>query len=177
MQLDDVRNEALSLPEAEEDTHFGLPSFTVRGKGFVTVQKGETHAIVSVPEAEATALAADDPGVFEAIWRSGSIFVGVRVDLALVAPDISPRCSVTLGDTAHRNASLPRILTWATGSRPTWESRHAGRSPMPTTPRSANSQRSPSGKSPTSMVWVLRRSGGCARPSHSRVEASRTPRA
>lgn len=86
--IEDVRRHALKLPEAEEGTHFGLPSFTVRGKGFAGLQKGATHALVSVSQAEAEALAAEDPDTYEAVSRNGGrIFVGVRIDLATVAPD------------------------------------------------------------------------------------------
>lgn len=80
--LDDIRGYALALPEVTEATHFRLPAFKVRGKGFVTVQNGGTHAIVSVDEPRAKAAVAADPGTFEAVWRQGRIFVGVRVDLA-----------------------------------------------------------------------------------------------
>ena len=87
--LDDIRRYALALPEVEEATHFRLPSFKVRGKGFITVQRGNTHALLSVDQAEATALAAADPDVYEAVWRNGNgrIFVGVRIDLAKVSSE------------------------------------------------------------------------------------------
>jgi hypothetical protein len=85
--IDDIRRHALALPEAEEGTHFGLPAFTVRGKGFAVLQKGDTHALLHVPRAEAEALAAEDPGTFEAVSRNdGRIFVGVRIDLATADP-------------------------------------------------------------------------------------------
>ena len=79
--LDDIRGYAMALPEVEEATHFNLPSFKVRGRGFVVIEKGDTHAIVSVDEAETKAAVADDPDAFEEVWRSGRIFVGLRVDL------------------------------------------------------------------------------------------------
>lgn len=87
--LDDIRRYARALPEVEEATHFRLPSFKVRGKGFITVQQGNTHALLAVDQAEATALAAADPDVYEEVWRKGNgrIFVGVRVDLAKVSSE------------------------------------------------------------------------------------------
>ena len=86
--IDDMRRYALALPEVEEGTHFGLPSFSVRGKGFANLQKGDTHALLSVSEPEAEALAAEDPQTYEAVSRNGGrIFVGVRIDLAKVTVD------------------------------------------------------------------------------------------
>lgn len=84
--LDAVRDGLSGLPEVEESTHFGMPTFKVRGKGIVGFEKGGRTALVAVPEAEAEELAARDPEVYEAVWRnSGKIFVGVRVDL-----DVAP---------------------------------------------------------------------------------------
>jgi hypothetical protein len=79
---DDVRELAVALPEVEEETHFRLPSFTVHGKGFVVVEKGDDSVLLSVDRATAEDAAAEEPDVFEVVWRKPSIFVGVRVDLA-----------------------------------------------------------------------------------------------
>lgn len=89
--IDDIRRHALALPEAEEGTHFRLPAFSVRGKVFAVLQKDDSHLLLHVARAEAEALAADDPGTFEAVSRNGGrIFVGVRIDLASVDPDRIP---------------------------------------------------------------------------------------
>lgn len=86
--IDDLRRIALDLPEAEEGTHFGLVSFKVHDTGFVGLLKSETHALASVPKAEAEDLAADDPATFEPVWRNdGAIFVGVRVGLDRIAAE------------------------------------------------------------------------------------------
>lgn len=85
--LDDVRGYATALPEVTEGTHFRLPSFKVRDKGFVVVQNGGTHAILSVDEKQAKAAVAEDARVYEEVWRDGRIFVGVRVDLAKAPPE------------------------------------------------------------------------------------------
>ncbi len=86
--LDDLRSYATALPEVEETTHFRLPTFKVRGRPFAGLEKAATHAIVAVDEAEAGALAAEDPAAYQEVWRSanGRIFVGLRVDLARVQP-------------------------------------------------------------------------------------------
>ncbi|MGP3948740.1 MmcQ/YjbR family DNA-binding protein [Streptomyces sp. 7N604] len=75
----------MALPEVEETTHFRLPSFKVRGRPFVGMEKGDTTVIVAVAQAEAQAAAAEDAEVYQEVWRAGGphgrIFVGLRVDL------------------------------------------------------------------------------------------------
>jgi len=55
-----ARSIALSLPEAEESDHHGIPSFRVRGKIFATVPD-EDHVRVMAGEAEIHAAVAEDP--------------------------------------------------------------------------------------------------------------------
>jgi hypothetical protein len=73
----------MALPEVSEGTHFNLPAFKVRDKVFVVIQKGSSHAIVSVNEMQAEAAAAKEPRSCNVVRRNnGRIFVGIRVDLA-----------------------------------------------------------------------------------------------
>lgn len=104
--LDDIRGFALALPEVEEGTHFGLPSFKVKGKGFAGLQKDGRYALIGISPAEAEAAAAGDPGIYEAVWRSGRIFVGVRVDLAAVSSQEVQR----LVQSAWRNKAPKRLV-------------------------------------------------------------------
>jgi hypothetical protein len=84
---DDIRRAAFALPDVSEATHFGLPSYKVRDRTFVTIQKGDTHAILHVDRDTADAAATRSPASHEAVSRnSGSIFVGLRVDLTAAAP-------------------------------------------------------------------------------------------
>jgi hypothetical protein len=79
----EIRRYAMALPEVSEAKHFKLPAFKVRDKSFVVIQKGSTHAIVSVDETQAAEAAARDPHAYQVLRRNdGRIFVGVRVDLA-----------------------------------------------------------------------------------------------
>jgi hypothetical protein len=88
IKLDDIRGYAMALPGVEEKPHFRLPGFRVADKLLAHVQHGETHAIVCVGQAEAEAAAAGQPEVCEQVWRNGgSIFVGLRVDLAAVTEE------------------------------------------------------------------------------------------
>jgi hypothetical protein len=76
----DVERLALALPEATEEPHFDMRSFRVRGKIFATVppQGGVVHVFVG--EAEARAVAADDPDAFSELWW-GKNLRGVRVSV------------------------------------------------------------------------------------------------
>ena len=85
--VDDIRRAALALPEVIEGRHFGLLSFKVRDKTFVTIQQGETHAIVHLDRDAADAVAARSAGRHESISRSGGkVFVGLRIDLGALSP-------------------------------------------------------------------------------------------
>ena len=44
----------------------------------------DKHAIVCVSQDEAKAASAEQPDVYQEVWRDGRIFVGLRVDLAKV---------------------------------------------------------------------------------------------
>ena len=56
---------ALSLPEAAQQDHHGIPSFRVRGKIFATVPDDD-HLRVMVDEGEIRAAAAENPAAFDA---------------------------------------------------------------------------------------------------------------
>lgn len=86
-RVDDIRQAALALPGVSEGTHFGLLSYKVRDKTFVTIQKGDTHAILHVDRETADAAAEKSPTSHEVVSRNGgAIFVGLRVDLTAAAP-------------------------------------------------------------------------------------------
>jgi hypothetical protein len=85
--LADIRSYAMALPDVVEKPHFRLPGFRVADKLLAHLEKGDAHAIVCVGQAEAKAAAADQPDVYEEVWRNGRIFVGLRVDLAKVTKE------------------------------------------------------------------------------------------
>jgi hypothetical protein len=82
ISLADIRGYAMALPDVVEQPHFRLPGFRVADRLLAHLEKGDAHAIVCVGQAEAEAAAADQPEVYEQVWRNGRIFVGLRVDLA-----------------------------------------------------------------------------------------------
>lgn len=110
--LDDVGRFATAFPEAEEFTHFrfGQPVFKVGGKPFAGGggSKGEPTAVFSVGQHEAATAVADDPAVYEEIWRPGArkSLVGLRVDLAKVSPERVQE----LVEHAWRNKAPKRVV-------------------------------------------------------------------
>jgi hypothetical protein len=87
IELSDIRGYAMALPEVEEKSHFRLPGFRVADRLLAHLEQGDEHAIVCVGQEEAAAAATDQPDVYEEVWRSGRIFVGLRVDLAKVGQE------------------------------------------------------------------------------------------
>jgi hypothetical protein len=82
----DVRALALSLPEACEQDHHGIPSFRVRDKIFATVP-GSEHVRVMVDEGEIRAAVAENPEACEEFWW-GSKLACVVVDLRVVQREL-----------------------------------------------------------------------------------------
>lgn len=81
MKLDAAREFALSLPEANEEPHFVMTSFRVRGKIFATATPDEAFLHVFVGEEERKAAVAAEPTCCADLhW--GKKIVGVRVTLA-----------------------------------------------------------------------------------------------
>lgn len=107
--LEDLRRCAQALPEVEESTHFGLPSFKVRGKPFAGVEKTGETAVFSVGQDEAAAAVEADDTVYEEVWRTAGrkIYVGLRVDLAKVSPERVQE----LVENAWRNKAPKRLVT------------------------------------------------------------------
>ena len=86
--LTDIRGYAMALPDVVEQPHFRLPGFRVADKLLAHLEKGDAHAILCVGQAEAASVAAEEPDAYEEVWRNnGSIFVGLRVDLAKVGAE------------------------------------------------------------------------------------------
>jgi hypothetical protein len=87
LTLTEIRRYALALPDVVEKPHFRLPGFRVADKLLLHLEKGGAHAIVCVGNPEAAAAAAHEAELREEVWRSGRIFVGLRVDLARITPE------------------------------------------------------------------------------------------
>lgn len=106
--LIEIRGFATAFPEVDESTHFRLPSFKVRGKPFVVVEKGGTTALFSVSQQEAAQMVAGDPVAYEEVWRTAAtkIFVGLRVDLATASHE---RVQELVG-LAWRNKAPKRVV-------------------------------------------------------------------
>jgi hypothetical protein len=77
--VQDIRRLALSLPDAVEADHHGIPSFRVAGKIFCTIHTEQPRMMVKLDSEDQANLAAGHPGVVEPVpgyWgRKGSTFV------------------------------------------------------------------------------------------------------
>ena len=64
INLDDVREFALSLPESEEKGHFGTPDFRTRNRIFCTLRAEEMTAVLKLPLEDQEAVTTLQPEVF-----------------------------------------------------------------------------------------------------------------
>ncbi|WP_257455553.1 MmcQ/YjbR family DNA-binding protein [Archangium lipolyticum] len=107
----DVRKLALSLPETEEQDHFGKPSLRVRGKIFATLWVKEKRAVLKLSLEEQDAFVRMQPDIFAVTpwghqgWTSVEL---ERVDRALFEKllveawrRIAPKRVVAAWDTAR----------------------------------------------------------------------------
>ena len=107
MTADDFKRIALSLPGAEEGSHFGNTYFRVGGKIFATLSliKQGFGVLMLTPEEQA-GMVQDEPEIFSPVpngWgRSGS----TRVALAQVSPEV---LEGALRTAWRRRASKPRV--------------------------------------------------------------------
>ena len=80
LTMADARRIALSLPEATEEDHFGMPSFRVQKKIFATVPDEKSIRIMLGPE-ETSAAIGTNPKAYEELWW-GKQLAGITVHLA-----------------------------------------------------------------------------------------------
>lgn len=77
---DDVRAFALSLPETAEQFTWGMPTFRVAGKLFLTLPEAETSMAVRCPVIERDELVVAEPAKFWiAAHEAGNPWVRVRL--------------------------------------------------------------------------------------------------
>jgi hypothetical protein len=82
VRLETARRFALSLPETNEEPHFDMSSFRVKGKIFTTVPPTGRHLHVFAGAPEILALVEEDPDAFEVIvWGTRDVSDWVRVNL------------------------------------------------------------------------------------------------
>jgi hypothetical protein len=86
VKLEEVREYALSLPEVNEEPHFKLSSFRVRGKILATVPPEEIYLHIFIDEQTRELAVSIHPEFCEKLWW-GKKVVGVRVSLPHADPD------------------------------------------------------------------------------------------
>lgn len=85
MKLEEAREYALSLPEVNEEPHFKLSSFRIRGKILATVPPDEIYLNIFIDEQRRELAVSMYPEFCEKLWW-GKKVVGVRISL----PDADP---------------------------------------------------------------------------------------
>jgi hypothetical protein len=79
LTIENVRELALSLPEAEEQDHFGRPSFRIRNKIFATLWPKEKKAMIKLSLVDQSVFCDLDKSIFYPVpggWGlKGSTFV------------------------------------------------------------------------------------------------------
>ena len=113
MTQDELRALALSMPEAEERSHFDHPDFRVRNKIFATLWSDGTHAVLKLDVEEMLTLVELDARAFEpASSRGGWTKIDLtRVKRAQIEPlvraawrTVAPKRLIA----AHEGATAPK---------------------------------------------------------------------
>jgi hypothetical protein len=87
MKFEQIRNQAMSLPEVTEEPHFDYLSFRVRGKIFITSPPDQKHVHLFVGEDDRELALTLHPDFAEKLmW--GARVVGLRVALAKAKPAV-----------------------------------------------------------------------------------------
>jgi hypothetical protein len=77
---EDARDYALSLPETSEQFAWGMPTFRVAGKLFLTLPEAETSMVVRCPIIDRDELVVAEPGKFWiAAHEAGNAWVRARL--------------------------------------------------------------------------------------------------
>ncbi len=87
MTADEARALALSLPDADEQSHFDTPDFRVRGKIFATLP-GPDRMIVRIAPSDQAVLLAAQPATFSPCPGAWGLKGWTVVQLASVDPDV-----------------------------------------------------------------------------------------
>lgn len=105
MDEDTMRRMALSLPEAEEKSHFGKADFRVRNRIFATLPE-PTHAVVKLTHEQQEMLTASEPAIFQPVKGGWGRQGWTRVSLS-AADEVTLRSALL---TAWRNVAPAKLL-------------------------------------------------------------------
>ncbi|WP_188454820.1 MmcQ/YjbR family DNA-binding protein [Virgibacillus oceani] len=82
--LEQLHSIVLSYPDTSEGTHFHMRSYDVSGKGFVSIDKDQSHVMLRLDRETINRVVHDDPEIFKEVWRNKKYLIGIRFELAKV---------------------------------------------------------------------------------------------
>jgi hypothetical protein len=104
MEAETVRQLALSLPEAEEKSHFGTADFRVRNRIFATLPTDE-HAVVKLTPEQQEIMTGSEPTIFAPVKGGWGRQGWTRVELA-ATDELTLRSALL---TAWRNVARAKL--------------------------------------------------------------------
>ena len=110
--VEQAREIALAMPQAEEKGHQGHPDFRVRNRIFMTLWPDENRVVLKFPVADQTALVAADPETFRLPGWAHQGWTEVRLG------GIGPERFRELVASAWRHVAGPRLAAVRTPPRP-----------------------------------------------------------
>ena len=82
VSIESARKAALSLPEAEEKSHFHIPDFRIKNKIFATIHVDKHYMMVKLSLVDQSVFCAFDPAIIFPVpggWgRKGATFVNLK---------------------------------------------------------------------------------------------------
>ncbi|QLY31821.1 MmcQ/YjbR family DNA-binding protein [Nocardia huaxiensis] len=110
---DDVRAAALSLPQVKESFDWGMPTFRVNGKLFLTLPEQETSMAVRCPIVDRDELVQSEP---EKFWIAGHEANNAWVRVRLAALDDREELEAIVLDSWRQAAPAKLVEQYAGGA-------------------------------------------------------------
>lgn len=104
MKAEDVRRLALSLPEAEEKSHFGTADFRVRNRIFATLPE-DSRAVVKLTRDQQEMMTGSEPSIFQPV-KGGWGRHGWTTLVLAAADEVTLKSALT---TAWRNVAPAKL--------------------------------------------------------------------
>lgn len=87
LELETIRQYAMSLPQVTEEPHFKLTSFRVHGKIFATITADQRHVHIFADEEDRERALVLEPASYEKLWW-GSKVMGLKAHYRQADPEL-----------------------------------------------------------------------------------------